>query len=150
MRIIRNYFYTAGYNLLILLTPLLTVPYISRVLGPTGVGINATTNSIITYFLLFGTVGITIYGNREIAFIRDNRGQRSQTFWEIEILQLLTISCAYLAFLVFLFLSTNCKFIFSINHFISLRVLLIFLGTLWVSRISRKPYSVTCLSRLLL
>lgn len=53
MRIIRNYFYTAGYNLLILLTPLLTVPYISRVLGPTGVGINATTNSIITYFLLF-------------------------------------------------------------------------------------------------
>jgi len=62
MRIIRNYFYTAGYNLLILLTPLLTVPYISRVLGPTGVGINATTNSIITYFLLFGTVGITIYG----------------------------------------------------------------------------------------
>lgn len=69
MRIIRNYFYTAGYNLLILLTPLLTVPYISRVLGPTGVGINATTNSIITYFLLFGTVGITIYGNREIAFL---------------------------------------------------------------------------------
>ncbi|WP_146984022.1 oligosaccharide flippase family protein, partial [Lactiplantibacillus argentoratensis] len=103
MRIIRNYFYTAGYNLLILLTPLLTVPYISRVLGPTGVGINATTNSIITYFLLFGTVGITIYGNHEIAFIRDNRKQRSQTFWEIEILQLLTISCAYLAFLVFLF-----------------------------------------------
>ena len=69
MRIIRNYFYTAGYNLLILLTPLLTVRYISRVLGPTGVGINATTNSIITYFLLFGTVGITIYGNREIAFL---------------------------------------------------------------------------------
>lgn len=110
MRIIRNYFYAAGYNLLILLTPLLTVPYISRVLGPTGVGINATTNSIITYFLLFGTVGITIYGNREIAFIRDNRGQRSQTFWEIEILQLLTISCAYLAFNPFFtHHKTTCK-----------------------------------------
>ncbi len=112
MRIIRNYFYTAGYNLLILLTPLLTVPYISRVLGPTGVGINATTNAIITYFLLFGTVGITIYGNREIAFIRDNRGQRSQTFWEIEILQLLTISCAYLAFLVFLFFEHQLQIYF--------------------------------------
>ncbi|KFL89047.1 Membrane protein involved in the export ofO-antigen teichoic acid lipoteichoic acid [Lactiplantibacillus plantarum] len=117
MRIIRNYFYTAGYNLLILLTPLLTVPYISRVLGPTGVGINATTNSIITYFLLFGTVGITIYGNREIAFIRDNRGQRSQTFWEIEILQLLTISCAYLAFLVFLFFEHQLQIYFFYQSF---------------------------------
>ncbi|MCG0697443.1 transporter [Lactiplantibacillus plantarum] len=84
MRIIRNYFYTAGYNLLILLTPLLTVPYISRVLGPTGVGINATTNSIITYFLLFGTVGITIYGNREIAFIRDNRGNAHKLFGKLK------------------------------------------------------------------
>lgn len=102
MRLIKNYFYTAGYNVLILLTPLLTVPYISRVLGPTGVGINASTNSVITYFLLFGTVGITIYGNREIAFIRDDPQKRSQTFWEIEILQFITISCAYLAFLVFL------------------------------------------------
>lgn len=102
MKIIKNYFYTAGYNILILLTPLLTVPYISRVLGPTGVGINASTNSVITYFLLFGTVGITIYGNREIAFIRDNRQKRSQTFWEIEFLQIITISVAYLAFLIFL------------------------------------------------
>ena len=117
MRIIRNYFYTAGYNLLILLTPLLTVPYISRVLGPTGVGINATTNSIITYFLLFGTVGITIYGNREIAFIRDNRAQRSQTFWEIEILQLITISCAYLAFLVFLFFEHQLQIYFFYQSF---------------------------------
>lgn len=117
MRIIRNYFYTAGYNLLILLTPLLTVPYISRVLGPTGVGINATTNSIITYFLLFGTVGITIYGNREIAFIRDNRKQRSQTFWKIEILQLLTISCAYLAFLVFLFFEHQLQIYFFYQSF---------------------------------
>ncbi|MGA3233672.1 polysaccharide biosynthesis C-terminal domain-containing protein [Lactiplantibacillus pentosus] len=117
MRIIRNYFYTAGYNLLILLTPLLTVPYISRVLGPTGVGINATTNSIITYFLLFGTVGITIYGNREIAFIRDDRAQRSQTFWEIEILQLVTISCAYLAFLVFLMFEHQLKIYFFYQSF---------------------------------
>ncbi|WP_047999288.1 polysaccharide biosynthesis C-terminal domain-containing protein [Lactiplantibacillus herbarum] len=117
MQIIKNYFYTAGYNLLILLTPLLTVPYISRVLGPTGVGINATTNSVITYFLLFGTVGITIYGNREIAFIRDNRQHRSQTFWEIEILQLITISCAYMAFLVFLAFEHQLRLYFFYQSF---------------------------------
>ncbi|AVK62736.1 flippase [Lactobacillus sp. CBA3606] len=117
MKIIRNYFYTVGYNILILLTPLLTVPYISRVLGPTGVGINASTNSVITYFLLFGTVGITIYGNREIAFIRDNRAKRSQTFWEIEGLQLITISLAYLGFLIFLLVEQQFKVYFFYQSF---------------------------------
>ena len=101
MKLIKNYLYNAGYNILILLTPLITVPYISRVLGPVGVGINASTNSVITYFLLAGTVGITIYGNREIAFCRDDFIKRSKTFWEIELLQFFTITLSYLTFLIF-------------------------------------------------
>lgn len=117
MKIVHNYFYTVGYNILILLTPLITVPYISRVLGPTGVGINASTNSVITYFLLFGTVGITIYGNREIAFIRDNRAKRSQNFWEIELLQFSTICLAYLGFLLFLFWEKQFKLYFFYQSF---------------------------------
>jgi len=118
MTIVKNYLYNVGYNILILLTPLLTVPYISRVLGPSGVGINATTNSVITYFLLAGTVGITIYGNREIAFIREDDRKRSQTFWEIEILQIITISIAYLAFCIFLYLQNQLKIYFFYQSFL--------------------------------
>jgi len=118
MKLVKNYLYNAGYNLLILLTPLLTVPYISRVLGPTGVGINATTNSVITYFLLAGTVGITIYGNREIAFIRDDTSKRSKVFWEIELLQIITIAIAYVAFLIFLFFETQFKLAFFYQSFL--------------------------------
>ncbi|BDZ30499.1 polysaccharide biosynthesis C-terminal domain-containing protein [Lactiplantibacillus sp. WILCCON 0030] len=117
MQLVKNYLYNAGYNILILLTPLLTVPYISRVLGPTGVGINATTNSVITYFLLAGTVGITIYGNREIAFIRDDLKERSRVFWEIEFLQITTIALAYIAFLIFLFTETQFKVAFFYQSF---------------------------------
>lgn len=117
MKIIKNYLYNVGYNILILLTPLLTVPYISRVLGPTGVGINATTNSVITYFLLAGTVGITIYGNREIAFIRENKRKRSQTFWEIELLQILTITLSYVAFCLFLYFQNQLKIYFFYQSF---------------------------------
>ncbi|MCT0162158.1 oligosaccharide flippase family protein [Lactiplantibacillus pentosus] len=117
MKIVKNYLYNVGYNVLILLTPLLTVPYISRVLGPTGVGINATTNSVITYFLLAGTVGITIYGNREIAFNRDNRKKRSQTFWEIELLQIITILIAYVAFMFFLYFQSELKIYFFYQSF---------------------------------
>ena len=118
MKIVKNYLYNVGYNVLILLTPLLTVPYISRVLGPSGVGINATTNSVITYFLLAGTVGITIYGNREIAFIRDDHRKRSQTFWEIEFLQITTILLAYLAFCIFLYLQKQLKIYFFYQSFL--------------------------------
>lgn len=118
MKIVKNYLYNVGYNILILLTPLLTVPYISRVLGPTGVGINATTNSVITYFLLAGTVGITIYGNREIAFIREDFEKRSQVFWEIELLQITTIGLAYLAFCIFLFFQNQLKMYFFYQSFL--------------------------------
>lgn len=118
MKIVKNYLYNVGYNILILLTPLLTVPYISRVLGPTGVGINATTNSVITYFLLAGTVGINMYGNREIAFIREDFEKRSQVFWEIELLQITTIGLAYLAFCIFLFFQNQLKMYFFYQSFL--------------------------------
>ncbi|WP_338210110.1 polysaccharide biosynthesis C-terminal domain-containing protein [Lactiplantibacillus paraxiangfangensis] len=117
MKLVKNYLYNVGYNVLILLTPLITVPYISRVLGPTGVGINATTNSVITYFLLAGTVGVTIYGNREIAFIRENKSQRSQTFWEIELLQLITITLSYLSFCIFLYFQKSFRIYFFYQSF---------------------------------
>lgn len=101
MKVIRNYLYNAGYQVLNLLVPFITVPYIARILGPRGVGINSYTNSIITYFLLLGTLGITMYGNREIAYHRDNLEERSRIFWEIEFLQIITISFSYLLFLIF-------------------------------------------------
>lgn len=102
MQLVKNYLYNAGYQLLTLITPFITVPYIARVLGPVGVGTNSYTNSIITYFLLIGTLGTTIYGNREIAYHRENIEERSKIFWEIEVLQVVTILVAYILFLIFL------------------------------------------------
>lgn len=105
MKLIKNYFYNVGYQVFILLVPLVTTPYITRVLGSTGVGINAYTNSIIQYFILFGSIGISLYGNRTIAYERDDKQKMSQSFWEISILRFITIALAYAAFLVFLMLT---------------------------------------------
>lgn len=102
MRLIKNYLYNVGYQLFIIIIPLVTVPYISRVLGSEGVGINAYTNSIIQYFILFGSIGINLYGNRTIAYYRDDREKLSQTFWEIAMLRVITILISYIAFLFFL------------------------------------------------
>ncbi|WP_369396033.1 oligosaccharide flippase family protein [Lacticaseibacillus pantheris] len=72
MKIVKNYLYNVGYQVFILIVPLLTTPYISRVLGSYGVGVNAYTNSVVTYFVLFGSIGVTLYGNRTIAYERDD------------------------------------------------------------------------------
>ena len=102
MKIVKNFLFNVSYQVFILLVPLVTTPYISRVLGSEGVGINAYTNSIIQYFILFGTIGINTYGNRQIAYSRGDSKNVSQDFWEISILRFITIAIAYGAFLVYL------------------------------------------------
>ena len=110
MKVIKNYLYNVVYQILLLLVPLITVPYISRVLGPDLVGINSYTNSWMTFFLLVGQMGITLYGNREVAYHRENPIERSQIFWGIELLQVMTIMSALITYLIAVFLfSTTFK-----------------------------------------
>lgn len=108
MRVIKNYIYNAGYQILLMVTPLITTPYISRVLGAHYTGINEYTNSWVTFFYLIGQMGVILYGNREIAYHRNDEYKRSKTFWEIELLQACTISVSLIAYLtaVFVFSST--------------------------------------------
>ncbi len=120
MSIAKNYFYNAVYQIINLLIPLITVPYISRVLGSNGVGINAYTNSITQYFILFGTLGIALYGNRAIAYVRDDRTKLSRTFWGIFILKIITTSLTYVIFLCFLQITDQYKGIFLIQSILIL------------------------------
>lgn len=85
-----NYFYNTFYQILTLITPLLTAPYVSRVLGASNIGIQSYTKSIVTYFTLFAALGTTYYGQREIAMHRKDKKESSKLFWEIEILSLFT------------------------------------------------------------
>lgn len=107
MKVLRNYLYNAGYQVLAIIVPLITSPYISRVLHTSGVGDNAYTNSIIQYFVMFAALGVGYYGNREIAYVREDRQKMSETFWEIQILKTLTTLVAYLAFVIFLQIYTE-------------------------------------------
>lgn len=103
-KVVKNLLWNMGYQVFILLLPIITIPYVSRVLGPTGVGINAFTNSIVQYFVLFGTLGLTMYGNREVAYQRDNPERLSSLFWELTLLRFVTTGIAtlfYLGFIVF-------------------------------------------------
>ena len=84
----KNYFYNLLYRVVTLATPLITSPYISRVLGADGIGKYSYTFAISHYFLIFAILGISDYGNREIAKVRDDEDNRNRIFSEIFSLQL--------------------------------------------------------------
>ena len=100
--ITKNYIYNTSYQVLTLLTPLITTPYLSRVLGADGIGIYSFTASIVAYFTMFAALGTLTYGNREISYLQDDRKTRSQVFWEIEFLSIIMTTISLLAYVLFI------------------------------------------------
>ncbi len=94
----KNYLYNLLYQILIVVLPIITTPYISRVLGSEGVGTFSFTYSIVSYFTLFGTLGVAMYGRREIAYLQSDKKSRSETFWQINIIKWIAMSISMLAF----------------------------------------------------
>lgn len=109
MKILKNYLYNSAYQIFVLLVPLITIPYISRVLGPHGVGVNTVTYAYTQYFVLFATLGLTLYGQREIAYLKDDVQKLSKAFWEIEILSVITTLFSVIAFTVFVMCTGKYK-----------------------------------------
>lgn len=94
-------------QLVTLTIPLITMPYLARILGATGIGVHSYTDSIVQYFVLFGVLGLTVYGTRQIAYVRDSKQELSETFWEIFALRVVSTSIALLAYLAFVFCFTT-------------------------------------------
>ena len=103
----KNFIYNVAYQILVLIIPFITLPYISRVLGTLGVGIYSYTYSIVYYFMIFCMLGVAKYGNRSIAKARDNKEQLSKTFKEIYIMQLITSSIMLVIYIIYLIIFKN-------------------------------------------
>lgn len=99
----KNFIYRTLYEVLVVLTPLITTPYIARVLGSTGIGISSYTHSIMAFFTMFAALGTPQYGLREIARCRDNPQESSRLFWEIELLTVFTSGICLLGWIVLCF-----------------------------------------------
>lgn len=84
-----NYIYSVLYQLLLVLVPIITAPYLTRKVGAEQLGVYSYTNSIAHYFYLFAMLGMQNYGNRCIAQARDNQKLLSQKFSEMITLQLI-------------------------------------------------------------
>ncbi len=97
----KNVLYNLIYQVLTVLLPLITTPYLSRKLGAEPIGIYGFTLSIVTYFVLFGSLGTAMYGQREIAKRQNSKKKYSVTFWEVTIIRILAMFISMLIFFIF-------------------------------------------------
>lgn len=84
MKVIKNYLYNLSYQILTIILPIITVPYVTRIFTSEDLGNYGFYNSIVSYFSLFAMLGIGIYGTKQIAAARNV----SSTFWNIYAVQL--------------------------------------------------------------
>ena len=86
MKVIKNYLYNLSYQILAIILPLITIPYVTRVFTSEDLGNYVFYNSIVNYFSLFAMLGVGIYGTKQIAAASDV----NRTFWNIYAIQLIT------------------------------------------------------------
>ena len=101
----KNFLYNAFYQVLTLILPLITTPYISRVMGAEKIGVYSYAYSIASYFGLFILLGLNNYGNRTIASVCDDKEKLSKTFWSIYVMQLffgILVIAIYLGYALFI------------------------------------------------
>lgn len=120
----KNLGYQTIYQILNTCIPLITSPYLARVLGAEKQGVFSYTQSIVNYFTLFAMLGVVNYGTRTIADCGKDRGKRSKTFWNIYILQL---CCTVISISVYTFYLTQ---ICSQNIYIAFLQIFYLLGSL--------------------
>ena len=113
----KNYLYNLASQILLIIVPLVTTPYVSRVLEADGVGAYSFVESIVAYFALFAVFGTTSYGQRQVSYLQDDRSKRSRVFWNTLALRVILASLCLAAYLAFAFFQDQNQMLFLILAF---------------------------------
>lgn len=97
--------------MLTLILPLVTIPYISRILGAEGIGTYSYSYSLALYFTYITMLGLNNYGNRTIASVQDNLTKRSEKFFEIFSMQGMFFVISLMLYIVYLFTLSGDKIV---------------------------------------
>ncbi|MBO1301352.1 MULTISPECIES: oligosaccharide flippase family protein [Enterococcus] len=125
--IARNFIYQSIFQIMKIVIPIVTIPIVSMALGPAGIGIFNYTNSIAQYFVLVASLGVAMYGNREIALAYNRQEDISKLFWEIVVFKaILTLTVFFIYIGVVSFLPNSNYF-----YFQSLTILAVLFDISW-------------------
>ncbi len=105
--LIKNYLYSMSYQLLLLIVPLITMPHLAKTLGIDGQGTFSVLLAVTGCFVMLGCVGLNVYGQREIAYCKDDVQKRRRVFWEIELIRIVTLGVSLAAYFAFSWFNLN-------------------------------------------
>lgn len=100
----KNFAYSSILTTANYIFPLLTYPYVSRVLGVANIGACNFVDSIVNYFILFSMMGIGIVGIREVAKCRGDRKRLDEVFSSLFVLNTLSTTIVLIALCISIFL----------------------------------------------
>ena len=127
-----NFIMNAILTMSSIIFPLITFPYVSRVLLPQGTGKVSFATSVITYFTMFAQLGIPTYGVRACARVRDNYEKLTKTVHELFIINSITCGITYILFLVALFNIPRLSQDKTLFLLMSITLILNVIGVEWV------------------
>lgn len=117
-----NYIYSLIYQILSIVIPLVTTPYISRVLEPDAIGIYSFVNANTVYFVLFGVLGLSTYSQLEVAKRRDDKNELSQFCIESMVTRFMTMGISILIYVIIYLILGQAKY--KLYYLVQLMVLL--------------------------
>lgn len=119
-------------GVLSVLFPLITFPYVSRVLNVNNIGRYNYSASIISYFLLLSGLGIEKYAVREGAALRENKSRLNRFANEMFTINMLSTVISYILLIVVMFAFPGMKAYWTLLVILSFQVILKTIGIDWI------------------
>ena len=123
--------------------PLITFPYVSRILGTVGLGKVNFSNSIISYFALISSLGVLNYSIREGSALRNSEKERNKFFNEVFTVNFISMIVSYLLLLIVALVSAKLKDYYLLLAIQSLTMLFSWLGVEWIYNIYEDYFLIT-------
>jgi len=127
-----NFIMNALLTMSSILFPLITYPYVSRVLLPEGMGKVSFAISFVTYFSMFAQLGIPTYGIRACAKVRDDKEKLSKTVHELFIINMVISVFVYLVFFATIYLVPKLRAEKGLYFITSLIIIFNTIGVEWL------------------
>lgn len=106
-KITKNYIYNLIQQVLLVISPVITIPFLSRSLGADGIGQYSYAFALTNYFTLIATLGCDVYGRREISYVKDSIEKRSKKFWSIQIIKTICTFFVIIGYILFSSFNAN-------------------------------------------
>ncbi len=128
----KKIFYGVALTLSRFFFPIITYPYVSRVLGPDKIGLLNFSESYANYFVLVAGLGIPLYGVREVAKVRHDQAQLNRVSTEIAIIHLITSALCMVVFFILVSSVERLRAEWTLNLILGMHIVIAFFSLEWI------------------